>query len=142
MGVPNLFRTIIKKYPNCYSTVNEDIVDHLYLDFNCLIHHCAHNLIVTNEQTQRDVEEQLIIAVISYTSHIICEVVKPTKLVFIAIDGPVPMGKIVQQRKRRYKKVQDDNFIKSLKEKHNIENNVNTFNSNKITPVTLFISKI
>ena len=141
MGVPSLFRSIVKKYPNCYYAVNEDIVEHLYLDFNCLIHHCAHNLEFTENQSQRDVEEQLIISVISYTSHIICEVVKPTKLVFIAIDGPVPMGKIVQQRKRRYKKVQDDCFIKKLKEKYK-HPEISNFNSNKITPGTVFMSKL
>ena len=118
MGVPSLFRSIVKKYPKCYYSENQDTVEHLYLDFNCLIHHCAQGLSLTNDQTQRDIEEQLIISVISYTSHIICEVVKPTNLVYIAIDGPVPMGKIVQQRKRRYKKVQDDSIIKKLKEKY------------------------
>ena len=141
MGVPSLFRSIVKKYPSCYYAVNQDIVEHLYLDFNCLIHHCAHEISLSSDQTQRDIEEQLIISVISYTSHIICEVVKPTKLVYIAIDGPVPMGKIVQQRKRRYKKVQDDCFIKKLKETHNIEDGSN-FNSNKITPGTVFMSKL
>ena len=141
MGVPSLFRSIVKKYPKCYYSENQDTVEHLYLDFNCLIHHCSQGLSLTNEQTQRDVEEQLIVSVISYTSHIICEVVKPTKLVYIAIDGPVPMGKIVQQRKRRYKKVQDDSFIKKLKEKHKCPETV-TFNSNKITPGTVFMSKL
>lgn len=141
MGVPSLFRSIVKKYPNCFYAQNQDTVEHLYLDFNCLIHHCAHTLSFNNDQTQRDIEEQLIISVISYTSHIICEVVKPTKLVYIAIDGPVPMGKIVQQRKRRYKKIQDDNFIKKLKDKYNCSD-TNSFNSNKITPGTVFMSKL
>jgi len=141
MGVPSLFRSIIKKYPACYYAVNEDTVEHLYLDFNCLIHHCAHIISLSRDQSQRDIEEQLIVSVISYTSHIICEVVKPTKLVYIAIDGPVPMGKIVQQRKRRYKKIQDDCFIKKLNEKHNIED-TSCFNSNKITPGTVFMSKL
>lgn len=141
MGVPSLFRSVITKYPTCCSSENTDPVEHLYLDFNCLIHHCNNNLVINKSMCNRDIEEELIIKVISYTSHIITNVIKPTKLVFIAFDGPVNMGKIHQQRLRRYKKIQDEQFIKKLKEKHNIEEN-QKFNSNKITPGTVFMTKL
>jgi 5'-3' exonuclease len=141
MGVPSLFRSIVKKYPECYFCVNQDITEHLYLDFNCLIHHCINKLVYKEDSSNRFIEEDLISSVISYTSHIICEVVKPTKLVYIAIDGPVPMGKIYQQRNRRYKKIQDDAFKKKLKQKYNIPV-VNTFDSNKVTPGTVFMTKL
>mgnify|MGYP000865314257 FL=1 len=117
MGVPSLFRSIVKKYPECYFAKNNDQVDHLYLDYNCLIHHCASSISYSDDSHTRDIEEEIISKVISYTNHIICDVIKPRNLVYIAIDGPVPMGKIEQQRKRRYKKIQDDAFIKKLKEK-------------------------
>lgn len=141
MGVPSLFRSVISKYPSCCYSKNEDTVEHLYLDFNCLIHHCNNNLTITPSMSPRDVEEELIISVISYTSHIITNVIKPTKLVFIAFDGPINMGKIHQQRNRRYKKVQDDAFIKKLNEKYN-KPEVQKFNSNKITPGTVFMTKL
>ena len=99
MGVPSLFRTIVKKYPECYKLSNKNVTEHLYLDFNCLIHHCVAGLPSKSIISGRDLEEELITSVISYTNHIICDVVKPTKLAFIAFDGPVPMGKIVQQRR-------------------------------------------
>ena len=67
MGVPNLFRSIIKKYPECYTSINNDTVEHLYFDFNCLIHHCVHNVSYDDESSQRDIEEAIIIKVISYT---------------------------------------------------------------------------
>ena len=141
MGVPSLFRSVISKYPTCCSSKNEDTVEHLYLDFNCLIHHCNNKLVITESMSSRDIEEELIISVISYTSHIITQIIKPTKLVFIAFDGPINMGKINQQRNRRYKKVQDDAFIKKLNEKYN-KAELPKFNSNKITPGTVFMTKL
>ena len=51
------------------------------------------------------------------------------------------MGKIVKQRARRYKKVQDDAYVKKIYDKYdNIKEN--TFNSNKITPGTQFMFKL
>ena len=141
MGVPSLYRNVLSKYPNCSSPKPHAIVDHLYLDFNCLIHHCSQNLKVCNEISPRDVEEELITSVISYTSKIITDVIKPTKLVYIAMDGAVPFGKIMQQRSRRYKKVQDDAFIKKLYEKYNLQQ-PQKFNSNKITPGTVFMNRL
>ena len=142
MGIPSLFRTIIKKYPDIHYW-NENLdVDHLYLDYNCLIHQCKSMYKPSNENlNMRQKEEEFITLIINYTESVICKVVKPKKLVYIAIDGPVPMTKIIRQRARRYKKIQDDEYKKSIHEKYN-EKYVETFDSNKITPGTAFMSKL
>ena len=141
MGVPSLFRTLVDKFENIHYAHNNDTVDHLYLDYNCLIHYCKSQFTPSDDSSQRDVEEELITEIIRYTSYIICNVVKPKKLAFISIDGQVPMGKIIKQRARRYKKVQDDAYRKKIYEKYNVPLK-EQFNSNKITPGTQFMFKL
>lgn len=58
-------------------------------------------------------------------------VVKPKKRLILCIDGPAPMGKIIQQRKRR--------FVSSLERKD--EDNTN-FDSNCISPGTKFMDNL
>ena len=59
MGIPSLFRTIEKKYPDIHYW-NENLdVDHLYLDYNCLIHHCKSMYKPTNNNlSMRQQEEE------------------------------------------------------------------------------------
>lgn len=140
MGVPSLYRNLIEKFDDIHTSENSSTSEHLYLDYNCLIHFCK-NKFSTKSLSQRDVEEELITEIIQYTSHIICNVVKPEKLVFIAIDGPAPMGKVVKQRARRYKKVQDDAYARKVHEKYEVKRE-DAFNSNKITPGTQFMFKL
>ena len=142
MGVPSLFRTLVNKHPNiCKQPSGVEPPDQLLFDFNCLVHHCANAVKLTDSMTLRDIEEEVIAEVIKYTGHIITSVVKPKSLVFIALDGPVPMGKVVRQRARRYKKIQDDRYKRKLREKYNIPA-TRYFDSNKITPGTPFMSKL
>ena len=96
---------------------------------------------VTDAMQHKDMEEELIADVIGYTSRLVCDVVRPSSVVFISIDGPVPMGKIVKQRARRYKKVQDDAYVRKLYTRYD-EKLPLKFNSNSITPGTQFMSKL
>ena len=134
MGVPSLFRTLVQQYPKIISNVERSKCDYLLMDFNCLIHGCKENI----TPGSRNQEEELITEVISYTSDIICNIVKPQKVVYIAVDGPVPKAKMDKQRLRRFKKVSDDYYISKLKTKYD-KDTTNAFNSNKITPGTKFM---
>ena len=55
------------------------------------------------------------------------------------MDGPVPMGKLIRQRERRYKKIYDDYNIKCIYHKFN-KKYPDTFDSNKISPATEFMN--
>jgi len=138
MGVPSLFRELVQKVPDVVSSVEKGHkCDFFLLDFNCLIHGCKQNI----PENSINQEEDLIAEVVSYTRTLICDIVKPQKLTYIAVDGSVPRAKMERQRARRYKKVQDEVFESKLKEKYNIEQK-GGFNSNKITPGTAFMAKL
>ena len=57
------------------------------------------------------------------------------------MDGVPPRAKMEQQRLRRYKKVYTEQLKSILKKKYNIENNL-YFDSNQISPGTIFMDKL
>ena len=140
MGVPSLYRTLVKNYAKIQDVSNEHI-EYLFLDFNCLIHHCLKNVDV-KDVPLREMDECVINEVLRYSIYIITKVVKPTRLVYIAVDGPVPVAKMDRQRSRRFKKTQDEAFKQKTKKKYNMNDTGKTFDSNKITPGTVFMSKL
>ena len=130
MGVPSLFRTLFKKHPDIVSK-NVNNIDNLFLDFNCVIH---------NSKCISHLDLQVIDEVINQTANIITKI-SPSKMVYIAIDGPVPMGKLVKQRERRYKKIYDDYNVQCIYHKFN-QPIPHFFDSNKISPGTLFMETL
>lgn len=140
MGVPCLFKTLVKKFPSII-TYESNNIDHLFFDFNCLIHHCTRYLNNINDLSTREIDEELITEIIRYCVYITTVIVRPKRLVYIAIDGPVPMAKVVRQRERRYKKVYDEVHISKIK-KHFNEKSPKKFETNKITPGTSFMIKL
>ena len=92
MGIPVYFKQCIQDYTSlCLETLPTQ-VDHLYLDTNCLIHPCCRG------ETE---ETQMIENIIQTIDHIYY-FVKPKSLLYIAIDGPCPKPKLLQQRSRRF----------------------------------------
>ena len=75
------------------------------LDLNCAIYYCVHKL---QKRTPYDPinnarwEEEIITSVITYIQYMTAQV-KPTEMLYIAVDGVAPMAKIRQQRVRRFK---------------------------------------
>lgn len=134
MGVPSLFRNIVEYDEKAYYWKDDMVVDNLYFDFNNLIHFCKN-------RNSKLSEEDLIIDVIKYTTYITTKLIKPKELVYIAFDGPVPYGKIMRQRARRYKKYQDLKYKQKLYKKFGMEYYEN-FDSNNISPGTSFMSKL
>tara|TARA_B100001094_G_scaffold332082_1_gene402687 strand:+ start:763 stop:2538 length:1776 start_codon:yes stop_codon:yes gene_type:complete len=141
MGIPSLFRTIASKYEETHYWKENLSCEVLYFDYNCLIHYCKSKISIHENSTTRDVEEDLIAEVIRYTIYIITKVIKPTRLVYISIDGSVPMAKVIKQRARRYKKIQDDSVLHKMQETNKIDK-IFEFNGNKITPGTTFMAKL
>lgn len=136
MGIPRFFGYIINHFDNIISSLIDVKIDMLYFDFNCLIHPIANSIIEKN----LDKYEQVILKEIyKYTKKII-SLINP-KTVYIAVDGVVPMAKVIQQRKRRYRAVIDASYRNKIKTKHNVPIN-EEWSSNCISVATKFMETL
>jgi 5'-3' exonuclease len=162
MGIPWYFYNIYNKYNTEKDlTIDEQLIanlniDDLFLDYNSLIHPCSQqeinkiNLLNETTITEPNIEENIILNCLNYTRYII-SVIKPKKL-YIMIDGVAPRAKINQQRERRFKshffkKIISENSHEMTNTNNNTDTNNNTnnkiyWNSNKITPGTLFMDNL
>ncbi|KAI0663130.1 XRN 5'-3' exonuclease N-terminus-domain-containing protein [Cubamyces menziesii] len=173
MGVPALFRWLSKKYPKIILPVveaeetkvpdaegNEIAVpvnmadpnpngvefDNLYLDMNGIVHPCTH----PEGKPAPETEEEMMIEIFNYTERVV-NMVRPRKLLFMAIDGVAPRAKMNQQRSRRFRSAQEakekeearkesialwEAMGKTLSEE---EKNKKPWDSNAITPGTPFM---
>ena len=115
MGIPVYFKTCINNYNLiCLEKINK--TNYLFFDLNCLIHPCCKDL--TNEK--------IMIENIIYKLNNLIQMVNPSKLIYIAIDGPCPKPKIIQQRIRRFKSANENKI----------------WDTNAITPGTKFMENL
>ncbi|KAJ4307091.1 5'-3' exoribonuclease 2 [Collariella sp. IMI 366227] len=173
MGIPAAFRWLSTKYPKIISPVIEDMpitmddgtvipvdttkpnpngeeFDNLYLDMNGIVHPCSHP---EDRPAPKD-EEEMMLEVFKYTDRVV-NMVRPRKLLMIAVDGVAPRAKMNQQRSRRFRAAQDAKekeedkqaLLKMLKKdpkstakEEPVEIVVKkAFDSNSITPGTPFM---
>lgn len=140
MGIPYFYYAIYRKYHNeskfvmRESEIGESVkVDHLFFDYNSLIHPCARKVISLENSVDSLVdltdtlEDRIIDECIVYTRYIMSLI--GARNVYVMIDGVAPMAKIHQQRERRYKSW----FFKADK---------SMWDTNKITPGTSFMEKL
>jgi len=117
MGIPVFFKTLITDYTHVIEPVDKQQIDNIFFDLNCLLHpSCA---------TIKDGDEDKMIQKILYDiNHLIT--LTGAKFIYIAIDGPAPKAKMMQQRVRRLKSV--------------LEGKV--WDTNAITPGTKFMNRL
>jgi 5'-3' exonuclease len=127
MGVPGFFAWILKNYKKSNMITNvsknndlKDNVSNIYLDLNCLIHPQCFAILFENKELKNidRLETKMINQVIKYLDEII-NLVNPSELIYIAIDGVAPMAKIKHQRTRRFKSVKDNETKNNIRKKHN-----------------------
>lgn len=174
MGVPALFRWLSKKYPKIISPVveerpdefdngdgtktsipvdarkpnpNGEEFDNLYLDMNGIVHPCSH----PEDRPPPATEEEMMLAIFEYTDRVV-NMVRPRKLLMIAVDGVAPRAKMNQQRSRRFRSAQEakekdkqaEEFRAMLRANGQLEDDgkeaaPKTWDSNSITPGTPFM---
>ncbi|KAK7980759.1 hypothetical protein PG989_013216 [Apiospora arundinis] len=136
MGIPAAFRWLSTKYPKIISPVIEDkpVVmddgtvipvdttrpnpngeefDNLYLDMNGIVHPCSH----PEDRPAPEDEEEMMLEIFKYTERVV-NMVRPKKLLMIAIDGVAPRAKMNQQRSRRFRSAQEAQEKAADKEEH------------------------
>lgn len=157
MGIPYLFKEYYIKYNRegelvvHLENLNTLDISYLFFDYNSLIHPCAHQNLLINENKYLELKNKL--SSKEFTNVIEDDIIKNcfnyTKLVinminnkemsqlikvFIVIDGVAPRSKMNQQRERRFK---SHYFKEILPEEKN-----SFWDSNKITPGTHFMNKL
>ncbi|KAL1500715.1 hypothetical protein AB1Y20_013361 [Prymnesium parvum] len=170
MGVPAFYRWLAEAYPKVVVDVVEEQCadgevadcsqpnpngiefDALYLDMNGIIHPCAH----PEGRPPPASEEEMFAAIFAYIDRVF-SVVRPRRVLFLAIDGPAPRAKMNQQRTRRFKaakeKAERDAEAKTLRAElraagrsvgDEAEPSEETFHfdSNVITPGTRFMANL
>ncbi|KAI3645592.1 hypothetical protein MP228_008520 [Amoeboaphelidium protococcarum] len=177
MGVPALFRWLQKNYPKIISKCKEELpnsvdgieipidlsqpnpngeeFDNLYLDMNGIVHPCTH----PEDKPPPKNEDEAMIEIFRYIDRIMA-IIRPRKLLYMAIDGTAPRAKMNQQRSRRFRTAQeakaqaesakkarqdliDSGVLAEDKgEEGSGEQEEERFDSNCITPGTPFMKKL
>ena len=146
MGIPLYFKTLYNDYPEIViKNINrENLENLLFLDLNCAIHPCCRRIMANMDYSfykHEIMEQKMIIEVINYIEKLIA-LVEP-KLLYIAIDGVVPIAKMLQQRERRFKSSIEKTREREIREKCGMEtDSINSWDTNAISPGTEFMEKL
>lgn len=89
MGILSYYRTLLKTKSIVMNNGNEIEIEHLYLDFNSFIHGSVYKL----KEKEKEINEKNILKQCCDDLKEIVNVIKPTKSLYIAIDGVAPQSK-------------------------------------------------
>ncbi|KAI3700863.1 hypothetical protein L2E82_45504 [Cichorium intybus] len=181
MGVPSFYRWLANKYPkivvNAVEKSEEEDgtlpnpngreFDNLYLDMNGIIHPCFHPehddvlskhacffifFLFQYSLNTPGTYEEVFNNIFDYIDRIMM-IVRPRKLLYLAIDGVAPRAKMNQQRTRRFRTAKDQENLRKeedrLRRQYEIEGRdvlpnqeSEVSDSNIITPGTKFMFEL
>ncbi|KAL7485574.1 hypothetical protein ACHAW6_011180 [Cyclotella cf. meneghiniana] len=145
-GIPKMFRWLTDQYPNILNRrlgSNKDNIppiDNFYLDMNGIIHPCTHG---NNEQEITLLDETIMFKKIFGYVDRLYKIVKPNKLLYLAVDGVAPRAKMNQQRSRRFRSSKEaEKLAANILARDGALPEEDAFDSNCITPGTDFMLKL
>jgi 5'-3' exonuclease len=145
MGVPSFFAWLLRKFKNkilSKSLPGGAKPNYLYLDANCLFHpECAKIKDFYLIETDTDELETKMFKRIGNYLNYIEYFVNPSEMIYTSVDGVAPLAKMCQQRKRRFKSIDETNVKNELKIKHKIPFST-LWNNTVITPGTEFMERL
>jgi 5'-3' exonuclease len=153
MGVPSFFKYLLNQYKKNDFIIQKELqnkgvqdklnsIEYLMLDANGLMHPVCFKVVAENPTiTCNDKLEILMHKAILEYIELLIDYVKPTKGVYIAVDGVAPLAKVKQQRYRRFKSVHDNKLWNNIKKKHNKPIG-HFWNNSVITPGTEFMNNL
>lgn len=142
MGIPSYFRNIVKEYAGVTFWEKDKKIDHFFIDFNAMIYNVIRHIENTDKMTAFEFENALLNRTLVQMERVITEVVKPQKSLQIAMDGPPPRAKMIQQRHRRYKGIKESEFHSSLERKYQRSIRRLNWNKSAISPGTVFMKRL
>ncbi|RCV36377.1 hypothetical protein SETIT_7G314000v2 [Setaria italica] len=109
MGIPSFYKWLVTRYPSIVSPAKEEpeegiIFHNLYLDMNCIIHPCFH----PQDQMHADVDvcppttvSEVLESMFEHLDRLF-RIIRPTRLLYLAVDGVVPCAKMNRVRRGRF----------------------------------------
>jgi 5'-3' exonuclease len=156
MGVPKFFLHLLKNYKNTNFVFEKEKInntklldeinniDWFLIDSNCLFHPVAFKILAEEQKKEninfKSLQNKMYNAIIEYINKLI-DYAKPKIGCYIAVDGPVGLCKMKQQRQRRYRSVNDKKLFDNIKKKHNKEIGY-YWNNSAISPGTKFMEQL
>mmetsp|Transcript_25405 Transcript_25405/g.45858 ORF Transcript_25405/g.45858 Transcript_25405/m.45858 type:complete len:794 (-) Transcript_25405:43-2424(-) len=144
-GIPKMFRWLTDQYPNILnrrlgSAQSIPPIDNFYLDMNGIIHPCTHG---NNEDEITILDEtEMFKKIFGYVDRLY-KIVKPKKVLYLAVDGVAPRAKMNQQRSRRFRSSKEaEELAAKILARDGALPERDAFDSNCITPGTDFMLKL
>lgn len=112
MGVPLLLTWLRKRFADCFLPADSAVTDYirngtdnLFIDLNSFLYQAA-TIITATHRAHRftsvdEVEDVVLRKLFDLLDDLVLNLVQPKALVYIAVDGVSPLGKMSQQRARR-----------------------------------------
>lgn len=96
MGVPKFYRWISEHYPLINQIISDTSIlpeiDNFYLDMNGIIHACTHPN--DNDMSKTLTMREMMLGIFRYIDRMVSEIVRPKRILFMAIDGVAPRAKL------------------------------------------------
>ena len=141
MGIPSYYKTLCDRIPGLLVKKLSQRPTHFWVDFNCMVYHCIRRpgaAVYAGEDTRVQWENGIIEDVCKYLKGLV-DIVEPTEMVYVGVDGVVPMAKIRQQRLRRFKSV----WTAAEEERIGVRPfGEPRWDTNSITPGTAFMERL